>query len=107
MKKTREEFEGQLGDLLRRRGAGITADLTDAILAYWNGHSVVFVTTNADGSGAVDEEFEMDDRVWEKCHAAFEDWMSQPTFTVRPEVRRWLSDAPPYVPGVLKDRKAQ
>ena len=42
MTRTGKEFEKHMGEVLRNHGADITADLTDELVAYWNGHAVAF-----------------------------------------------------------------
>ncbi|XUW93334.1 hypothetical protein OH764_34990 (plasmid) [Burkholderia sp. M6-3] len=97
---TRHDFVRQLAMMLRDLPQGATADLSDCMVAYWNGYSVVFAFLCERGTGAVDEEFDMDDYVWEDWQPAFESWVANPVFGSRPEVKRWLMDAPPHEAGV-------
>ncbi|MFM0572599.1 hypothetical protein PQQ88_30275 [Paraburkholderia caledonica] len=97
---TRHDFVHQLAMMLRDLPQGTVADLSDCMVAYWNGYSVVFAFLCERGTGAVDEEFDMDDYVWEDWRPAFESWLAEPIFTSRPEVKQWLMDAPPHEAGV-------
>lgn len=96
---TPDDFVRQVGMLLRDVPCATTADLTDGIVAYWNGYAVVFAFLCDSGRGAVDEEFDLDDYVWEDWRAEFEQWSREPVFSVRPEVLQWLKDAPPRESG--------
>ncbi|MFP3642979.1 hypothetical protein [Paraburkholderia sp. SIMBA_054] len=99
MAMTREEFEQKIGTVLRAHGAGVTADLTDELLAYWNGHAVAYVLICAEPPDACYEEFSMDDAQWANWRSWLEAWIEAPTFSVRPEVHNWLSEEPPAEPG--------
>ncbi|MPW20032.1 hypothetical protein GCT13_24855 [Paraburkholderia sp. CNPSo 3157] len=96
---TRQRFEQQLAALLQRWPVGTTADLSDCIVAYWNGHQITYAFLCDNESGQVDEEFDVDDYVWDECRPVFEEWLAEPTFTLRDEVKRWLADAPPFEEG--------
>ncbi|MFP3606705.1 hypothetical protein [Paraburkholderia sp. SIMBA_053] len=96
---TRDQFERELSPLLRERPPGTVALLADCLAAYWNGHATVFAFLCEHGSGAVDEEFDLDDYVWEEWQPALEAWLADPMFSTRPEVVRWLADAPPFEAG--------
>jgi hypothetical protein len=39
-----------------------------------------------DGSGQVDEEFDLDDNAWEEWRPSFKRWLDQPKFSMRTEV---------------------
>ncbi|ACC73725.1 hypothetical protein PPMP20_24160 [Paraburkholderia phymatum] len=92
---TRTEFEERVGTILRDHGTGTTADLTDELVAYWNGHAVAYVLLHETASGANYEDFVMDDAQWTSWRSWLEAWMDSPTFSVRPEVRHWMSEEPP------------
>jgi hypothetical protein len=91
----REEFEQQIGAILRDHGAGTTADLTDELVAYWNGHGVAYMSVHETASGMSYEDVAMDDAYWARWRSWFEAWIETPMFSVRPEVRHWLSEEPP------------
>ncbi|MDT8843799.1 hypothetical protein ParKJ_41095 [Paraburkholderia fungorum] len=97
---TRHDFVRQLAMMLRDLPRGTTADLSDCMVAYWSGYSVVFAFLCDRGTGAIDEEFDIDDYVWEDWRPAFESWVADPVFSSRPEVNQWLMDAPPHEAGV-------
>jgi len=92
---TFEAFEAHLAMLLRDLPPGTTADLSDLLLAYWDGHGVVGLYLRDDGSGRLDEEYDLDEALWCQWHADFVDWLRNPRFTQRPELQEWLKDAPP------------
>jgi hypothetical protein len=95
-----EAFQSQLGMLLRDLPPGMVAELSDFALAYWNGHEVVYCFLNDDKHRQIDEEFDINDYVWEEWAPVFAAWCAAPTFSKRPEVLNWLKDAPPYDVGV-------
>ncbi|MCO4880996.1 hypothetical protein VOI32_32990 [Paraburkholderia caribensis] len=95
----RQRFEQQLATLLRSRPVGTTADLSDCIVAYWNGHQIIYAFLCDNQSCQVDEEFDLDDYVWDEWRPVLEEWPVAPTFTLREEVKRWLADAPPFEAG--------
>lgn len=94
MKQT--DFEQHVSMLLRDLPNGTTANLDHGIVAYWNGHEVVYAFVAEDGSGLVVEEFDLNDFPWSEFDAQFSRWSASPRFSVRTEVREWLMDAPPY-----------
>ena len=95
MAMTHTEFEEKIGKILHDHGAGVTADLTDELVAYWNGHTVSYVRVREAPSDSSYEEFVMDDVQWAKWQPWFEAWTDAPTFSVRPEMHGWLSEEPP------------
>ncbi|CAD6556761.1 hypothetical protein LMG28727_06189 [Paraburkholderia kirstenboschensis] len=96
---THQDFVRQLAMMLRDMPRGVTAELSDCMVAYWNGHSVVFAFLCERGTGAVEEEFDIDDYVWEDWRPTFENWLARPVFSASPEVELWLRDAPPHEAG--------
>ncbi|WP_227747250.1 hypothetical protein [Paraburkholderia franconis] len=96
---TRQRFEQQHATLLRSRPVGTTADLSDCIAAHWNGHQITYAFLCDNECGQVDEEFDLDDYVWDEWRPMFEEWLAEPTFALRHEVKRWLADAPPFEAG--------
>jgi hypothetical protein len=77
MAMTREEFEQKIGTVLRAHGAGVTADLTDELLAYWNGHAVAYVLICAEPPDTCFEEFAMDDVQWANWRSWLEAWIAR------------------------------
>jgi hypothetical protein len=98
MQMTRERFEQTVASVLRDHGSDVTADLTDQLVAYWDGHGVAYVMVCEISSGSPYEEFVMDDEQWKQCRPWLEAWLESPAFSVRPEVRNWRSEAPPFEP---------
>ncbi|WP_027800236.1 hypothetical protein [Paraburkholderia dilworthii] len=96
---THQDFVRHLAMMLRDMPRGVTAELNDCMAAYWNGHSVVFAFLCERGTGAVEEEFDIDDYVWEDWRPTFENWLARPVFTASPEVELWLREAPPHEAG--------
>jgi hypothetical protein len=97
MKQT--DFEQHVSMLLRDCPKGTTADLEEGVVAYWNGHEVVYAFMCQDGSGLVVEEFDLNDFVWSEFDAQLSKWSAAPKFSMRAEVREWLMDAPPHEAG--------
>ncbi len=95
----REEFEERIGAILHDHGAGTTAELTDELVAYWNGHGVAYTSVHETATGQSYEDFVMDDVQWSNWHSWIEAWIDTPKFSVRPEVRDWLSEEPPADAG--------
>jgi hypothetical protein len=89
-------FHEKLTSVLRDVARGATADLTEDVVAYWNGERVVYCFLRDDDSNQIGEEFDLDDYLWEKWRLRLEAWMEQPVFTVRPEVHDRCKDEPPH-----------
>ncbi|ASW04230.1 MULTISPECIES: hypothetical protein [Paraburkholderia] len=96
---TRDQFVQQLAMMLRDLPRGTAANLNECMVAYWSGSEVVFAFLCERGTDAIEEEFDIDDYVWEDWQPTFEKWISSPSFSNRPEVLAWLSDAPPHEAG--------
>jgi hypothetical protein len=96
MQLTIEQFKTQLAMFLRDMPKGTTADLTEFAVAYWDGQQVVYAFLSPDRAGEIEEEFDLDDYVWAEWHDQFAAWVAEPVMSVRPEVERWLKDAPPH-----------
>ncbi|MGY6119622.1 hypothetical protein ACW9YV_16745 (plasmid) [Paraburkholderia strydomiana] len=96
---TRDQFVQPLSMTLRDLPRGTAADLNECMVAYRNGSEVVFAFLCECGTDAIEEEFDIDDYVWEDWQPTFENWISSPAFSNRPEVLAWLSEAPPHEAG--------
>jgi hypothetical protein len=72
------------------------ADLTDFAVAYWDGRKLRYAFLRDDGSGTLDEEFNLEDYEWEGWQNDFNAWIAHPKFAVRPEVTQWLNELPPF-----------
>ncbi|BEU26141.1 MULTISPECIES: hypothetical protein [Paraburkholderia] len=99
MAMTRNEFEEKIGKVLSEHGDDVTADLSDELLAYWNGHEIAYVLVSETPTGSSYEEFVMNDDQWRTWRSWLVAWTDAPTFSVRPEVRNWLADEPPAESG--------
>ena len=95
---TREHFEETVASILRDHGSDMTADLSDQLVAYWNGRGIAYVSMQSTSSTPIYEEFIMDDDQWRSWRSWLEVWLERPTFSIRPEARGWLSEAPPFEP---------
>jgi hypothetical protein len=82
--------------LLRDLPMGTSADLTDCTVAWWDGHQVVFGFLCEDATDAIDEEFDLGDYEWQEWQAGLTRWAAQPKFSMRPQVRAWLNESPPF-----------
>lgn len=83
MTTTRESFEQELITLLSGQPLGTAADLSDCMVAYWSGTSLIYAYL---GAGTVEEELEVDDSVWEEWRPNLEKWHASPVFRVRSEL---------------------
>jgi hypothetical protein len=77
-------FRAQLNMLLRDQPRGVTADLTDFAVAYWNGRQVVGAYLR--DAGLVDEVFDLDENAFEQWRDEFVAWLDEPRFTRRPDL---------------------
>lgn len=94
-----ENFKSQLSMLLRDLPVGTTADISDFAVAFWGGRELTFAFLRDDGSGRIDEEFDLDDYQWSEWEAEFSAWAEAPKFSERREVLEWIKDAPPFEAG--------
>jgi len=79
---TYEQFKTNLAIALRDHIPGIAAGLTDSAVAYWNGHKVIYVYLRHDGSGRLDNEFELDERLFDQWYTELHSWLTDPHFKV-------------------------
>ena len=77
-------FRAQLNMLLRDQPRGVTADLTDFAVAYWNGRHVVGAYLR--DAGHVDEVFDLDENAFKQWRDEFVAWLDEPRFTTRPDL---------------------
>ncbi|MEX3937401.1 hypothetical protein AB4Y32_37685 [Paraburkholderia phymatum] len=73
-------FRIQLGMLLRDQPPGVTAELDDLCVAWWNGNDIVFAHLRDDDTRRVEEEFDLDDCEWRERREAFEAWLKDPKY---------------------------
>ncbi|WP_454875219.1 hypothetical protein [Paraburkholderia xenovorans] len=88
---TRDSFLSQLRMFLRDRGAGTTAELAPHCIAWWNGAQLVFAYLDVDDMSRIEEEFDLDDCVWDEWIESFGAWLIYPKFGFREDVRDWSS----------------
>lgn len=74
--------------MLEAAPLGMTAELTDCIVAYWNGSDVAYAFLCENGTDRVDEEFDLD-YPWQEWAPEFSAWLNKPRFGSRPEVPHW------------------
>lgn len=92
---TLDQFKTQLASMLRDIPYGTSADLSGYAIAYWDGSKVVYAFLSTDGSGTIEDEFELSDYEWKHWHEDFVTWINEPLFSVRPELnkRSWTAPA--------------
>jgi hypothetical protein len=93
------EFDAELGMLLRDQIPGISAEITDFAVAYWDGDRVVYCFLRDDGNGKLDEEFDPNRYVWAEWHDEFVAWLADPRYSARAELLGCMNDAPPFEAG--------
>jgi hypothetical protein len=82
-----EDFVQRLTVVLQDAGPGIVAELTDTELAYWDGQRLVYASVSPDGSGTLAGEFVLDAQRWSQWKDWLGDWLADPAFGVRDELR--------------------
>ncbi|WP_031364587.1 hypothetical protein [Caballeronia sordidicola] len=87
---THEEFGAHVAMLLRDQPRGTTADLTDFAVAYWDDKRVRYVFLHEDGQDALDEELDLPDYLLDQWEVDFAVWSSEPHYSLRPQLLRWL-----------------
>ncbi|MEM5440154.1 hypothetical protein [Paraburkholderia diazotrophica] len=84
-----EEFDARLSRLLVTMPAGTTADLTDGMIAWWNGARTIYawIGKGDDGrhSGLHARELDLADD-WGQFHDWLTAWINEPRFSARPDV---------------------
>jgi len=96
---TAHDFQAQLAMLLHDMPRSTSADITDFAVAYWDGRQVVYALLRDDGSGLIDEEFDLAEQEFEQWKDELEAWAAAPKFSVRPEIAEWLKESPPSEAG--------
>ncbi|MEM5370141.1 hypothetical protein V4C53_29445 [Paraburkholderia azotifigens] len=82
-----EAFDSRLSQMLRAMPAATIAELTDGMIAWWNGARVVYAWV---GDDAHDEahpaarELDLADD-WGQFHDWLAAWIDEPRFSMRPE----------------------
>ncbi len=86
-------FRAHVAMLLRDLPRGVTADLTDVTVAYWNGRQVVGAYLR--DNGRLDEDFDFDENAWGNWRDDFLIWLDAPRFSERSDLKAaLLSDTP-------------
>ncbi|BCG05373.1 hypothetical protein PPGU19_099410 (plasmid) [Paraburkholderia sp. PGU19] len=83
-----EEFENKLAALLRSAGPETVAELTDTVVAWWNGERVVYAQAETFGAGALTGRFIFDACQWSAWKDWLADWLSDPVLSVRHDLPR-------------------
>ena len=78
-------FKAHVAMLLRDLPRGVTADLTDVAVAYWNGTQVVGAYLR--DNGRIDEDFDFDENAWGNWRDEFLVWFDAPRFTERADLK--------------------
>ncbi|MGF6768666.1 hypothetical protein P3T18_001136 [Paraburkholderia sp. GAS199] len=90
MRLTIDQFKARLGELLRDLMPCTAADLTDNVVAYWDGRRVVYCYLDPE-TDLIEEEFDLDGGFWKDWEEYLTEWLAQPQFSVRPELRDRLN----------------
>lgn len=96
---TFEGFKNHLAMLLRDAPPCTSADITDFAVAYWDGRQLVSIFLRDDGSGRLDEEFDLTEHEFEQWRDELEAWAKAPIFSVRPDLNNWIGESPPFEAG--------
>ena len=80
-----EEFDARLSRLLVMMPAGTIADLTDSMIAWWNGTRTIYARIgkeDAGSSGLLTRELDLADD-WGQFHDWLTAWIDEPRFSAR------------------------
>jgi hypothetical protein len=94
-------FKAHVAMLLRDLPRGMTADLTEVAVAYWNGTQVVGAYLR--DNGRIDEDFDFDENAWGNWRDEFLLWFDAPRFSERSDLKAAFQSAPPMA-GVHEGR---
>jgi hypothetical protein len=89
-----DTLQAQLAMLLRDQPRGVTADLTDFAVAYWDGDQVTGAYLR--DNGRLDEAFDLDGTGFQHWHDEIAAWLANPCYTARPELLEWRKGPPPF-----------
>jgi hypothetical protein len=76
-----EAFEARLAAILQDAGQESIAELTDTMIAYWDGTHVVYEKT--DPSGSYEEVFDLTPGEWSQWQDWLADWLTDPVISRR------------------------
>jgi hypothetical protein len=77
----RETFEARLAAILQDAGTESVAELTDTMIAYWDGKKVVYAKT--DSSGSYEEVFDLTPGEWSQWQDWLADCLTDPVISRR------------------------
>ena len=80
-----QSFKAHVAMMLRDLPRGVTADLTDVAVAYWNGTQVVGAYLR--DNGRIDEDFDFDENAWGNWRDEFLMWFDAPRFSERADLK--------------------
>ncbi|MFM0325326.1 hypothetical protein [Caballeronia glebae] len=80
-----KSFKAHVAMMLRDLPHGVTADLTDVAVAYWNGTQVVGAYLR--DNGRIDEDFDFDENAWGVWREEFLTWFDAPRFSERADLK--------------------
>jgi hypothetical protein len=80
-----KSFKAHVAMLLRDLPRGVTADLTDVVVAYWNGTQLVGAYLR--DNGRIDEDFDFDENAWGNWGDEFLLWFDAPRFSERADLK--------------------
>ncbi|SAL25396.1 hypothetical protein [Caballeronia telluris] len=87
-----DEFTVQLGALLREQPRATSAELTDDMTAFWNGHRVIYAFLCENGTGRLDEEFDPKEYIWAEWSPDLIRWLDKPRYGTRAEILEWIKE---------------
>ncbi|MFL9876728.1 hypothetical protein [Paraburkholderia megapolitana] len=90
--KTETELD-LLEMLLRDMPLCTAAEISTSAIAFWDGQRLAWVRLSNDGSGQINEIFNLDLDAWDELCGCVDDWLASPRYSERPELRRWLQNA--------------
>ncbi|KAA0998123.1 hypothetical protein FVF58_45885 [Paraburkholderia panacisoli] len=92
---TADTFCSDLGIMLRDGPRGAAARRTDYVVAWWDGRQLVFAYLREDNQQLLEEEFELEDLLWDEWAAELTAWFRAPKFERLAEIESWIADSPP------------
>jgi hypothetical protein len=99
---TLDSFCADVGMLLRDHPLGTAARLTQHIIAWWDGRSVVFAYLREENESLIEEEFDPLELSWSEWSAEFVSWLARRVFERFDEIERWILESPPHEGGRIE-----
>lgn len=78
--------------LLRDQPPCTAAEISHFAIAFWDGERLAWATLKEDGSGQIDSRLTVDLDVWDELCSYVMDWVDEPRYSVRPELRAWMNN---------------